>query len=233
LEKTVKVFDSDNNVGGVVRSYYWFSYDKNCPIRITKQNNEEHDVKINIADNFEKLKYVFDNEILGQLSGLAFRMKYIDHDFSLEPWISHGYPMVSILKKHSVVFLEGNYLAVRVGMNATRIKSPLYDKSPMLRWIELYEEVFKENKFKKIKQKVIKDVVAVNYVGLIQIKNFGKFSSLLRECWYLIKYRSLNIFSIKYWFFAIGTIVIPSSLLLPMVDFYKDKIISRSIGKCR
>ena len=107
-------------------------------------------------------------------------------------------------------------------MNETR-KSSTYDCSPMKCWVDLFEKIYYESEFEEIKSKCIREIVAVNYIGLVQIKNFGEYSSLLKEIFYLIRYRWTNIFSLSYWFFSLGTLVVPSSVLLPMVDWYKEK----------
>jgi glycosyltransferase involved in cell wall biosynthesis len=125
LLNTYEAFQADSGVGAVTRPYYWFAEDKQTPIRVTCQMNPLQNETIKITDDFSRIRYVLDNEVLGQLSGLAFRMDCMDIDFSLEPWIAHGYPMASILKNYSIVFLKDYSVAVRVGMNETRKKSPL------------------------------------------------------------------------------------------------------------
>ena len=67
------------------------------------------------------------NEILGQMSGLAFRIKYLkDSFFNTEnDWIAHGYPFMHIFKKYPIVFLKNYQVAVRIGSNVIRQKGPL------------------------------------------------------------------------------------------------------------
>lgn len=231
LLNTYEAFQADPGVGAVTRPYYWFGENKHTPIRVTCHMNPLQNETVKITDDFSKIRCVLDNEVLGQLSGLAFRMDCMDIDFSLEPWIAHGYPMAAILKNHSITFLKDYQVAVRVGMNETRKKSPLYDRSPMMRWIDLFNEVYFEPEFKNLKRKCIREIVANNYLGLIQIKNFGSFYSLIREICYLVKYRWLNFFNPKFWFFSAGTLLIPSFILLPLLDWYKERILSRMIKK--
>ena len=222
LDNTHSAFRSDERVGAVTRPYYWFTTDIERPVRRTPRFNTGQNEVVSIDDKFSRVRLVLNNEILGQLSGLAVRMKFVDVDYSDEPWVSHGYPIASIFKRHPIVFLKDDSIAVRIGMNDTR-KSSTYDCSPMKSWVGLFEKIYHEPKFEEIKNKCIREIVAVNYIGLVQIKNFGEYSSLLKEIFYLIRYRWTNIFSLSYWFFSLGTLVIPSSVLLPMVDWYKEK----------
>ena len=222
LDNTHSAFRSDERVGAVTRPYYWYTTDIERPVRRTPRFNTGRNEVVSIDDKFSRVRLVLNNEILGQLSGLAVRMKFVDVDYSDEPWVSHGYPIASIFKKHPIVFLKDDSIAVRIGMSGAR-KSSTYNCSPIKCWVGLFEKIYHEPKFEEIKNKCIREIVAVNYIGLVQIKNFGEYSSLLKEIFYLIRYRWTNIFSLSYWFFSLGTLVVPSSVLLPMVDWYKEK----------
>ena len=222
LDNTHLAFRSDEHIGAVTRPYYWYTTDIKRPVRRTPRFNTGRNEVVSIDDKFSRVSLVLNNEILGQLSGLAVRMKFVDVDYSDEPWISHGYPIASIFKKHPIVFLKDDSIAVRIGMSGAR-ESSTYDCSPIKCWVDLFEKIYCESEFEEIKSKCIREIVAVNYIGLVQIKNFGEYSSLLKEIFYLIRYRWTNIFSLSYWFFSLGTLVVPSSVLLPMVDWYKEK----------
>ena len=222
LDNTHSAFKLDENIGAVTRPYYWYTKNIVKPVLETPRFSTGQNEVGSIDDKFSRVSLILNNEILGQLSGLAVRMKFVDTDYSDDPWISHGYPLASIFKKHPVVFLKDYSIAVRIGMNYTRKRST-YDCSPMKCWVDLFEKIYYESEFEEIKSKCIREIVAVNYIGLVQIKNFGEYSSLLKEIFYLIRYRWTNIFSLSYWFFSLGTLVVPSSVLLPMVDWYKEK----------
>ena len=222
LDNTYSAFRSDERIGAVTRPYYWYTTDIKRPVRRTPRFNTGRNEVVSIDDKFSRVSLVLNNEILGQLSGLAVRMKFVDVDYSDEPWISHGYPIASIFKKHPVVFLKDDSIAVRIGMSGAR-KSSTYNCSPIKCWVGLFEKIYHEPKFEEIKNKCIREIAAANYIGLVQIKNFGEYGSLLKEIFYLIRYRCTNIFSLSYWFFSLGTLVVPSSVLLPMVDWYKEK----------
>lgn len=75
-----------------------------------------------------------------------------------------------------------------------------------------------------------RDIVARNFVGLVQIRNFGCCRWLVREIRMLLKHRWLNVFAPDFWLFSLGCPAMPPSLLLRMVDRYKKNMSSKSIG---
>lgn len=233
LLETVEAFAQDDNIGAVTRPYFWFQTNIETPIRVTPALNAQQDEIIYI-ENYKKAIHVLHNEILGQLSGLAFRLKYLEKEFFTtgNDWIAHGYPFINIFKKHPVVFLKNYPVAIRIGGNVVRqVNNEIYKISPTKRWLEMLDEILPEEKFKNLKNYFIKNIITTNYLGLIQIKCYSKFKFLLREILYLLKYNWLNVLHLKFWFFSLGCICVPRSLLAKMVDYYKNKINSKIIKK--
>lgn len=150
----------------------------------------------------------------------------MDLPFHEDIFPCHVYPFASIFKKHPVVFLRDYNIAVRIGGNQTRTISSIYDTSPMKSWVDMFNAVFYEPEFIALRDFMIKNFVAINYVGLVQIRNYARYRYLLREIWLLLKYRPKNFTSFKFWFFSLGSILIPPCLLIYLVDWYKNKIIS-------
>jgi len=231
LKETSAAFMKDENIGAVTRPYFWFQGHTLTPIRVTPTLHENEMIDIH---NIQRAVYAMHNEILGQLSGLAFRMKYLQASFFTEEnnWIAHGYPFLHIFKNHPVVFLKNHQVAVRIGENTIRQKgSALYHISPTKRWIEMLDELLYEDEFKKLKKYFIKKIIASNYVGLVQIKSYAGMRFLIREIGYLLKYKISNILNVKFWFFALGSILIPGYPLAKMVDYYKNRVNSKIIKK--
>lgn len=236
LKETSAAFMQDENIGGVTRPYFWFQGRTDqirTPIRVTPTLRENEVIDIH---DIRRAVYAMHNEILGQLSGLALRMRYLQADFFTEEnnWIAHGYPFLHVFKKHPVVFLKNHQVAVRIGENTMRQKgNTLYHISPIRRWIEMLDEILYEDEFKRLKAYFIKKIIASNHVGLIQIKAYGGMYFLLREIGYLLKYRISNILSIRFWFFSLGSIAVPSSMLGKMADYYKNRINSKIMKEIR
>ena len=228
LLDTYKAFRNHPKIGAVTRPYYWFDESVKKPVRAKTQLNPNKNEIVTINDNNERIVRVF--QTFDQLSGLAFRKKFIKLPFHQDIFTCHIYPFADIFKKHPIVFLKDYNTAVRIRSSQTRSLSSIYNKSPMQSWIDMFSAVYPERKYDKFRKYFISNFVAKNYVGLIQIRNYGSYKYLLREIWHLAKYRWQNLFSFQFWFFSLGCLIMPPILLIPMVDWYKSKVLSRKIA---
>ncbi len=231
LLNTYNAFKVSDDIGAVTRSYFWFDKDINTPVRAKDQLNPKKDEIITIEDNPDRIIKMF--KTLDQLSGLAYRRKYIDLPFHKDVFPCHVYPFASIFKKHPVVFLKGYNVAVRIGTSQTRIISSIYDESPLQSWVDMFETVFFEKKFRDLKNYLVKNFVATNYVGLVQIRNYARYKYLLREIYLLLKYRPQNVVNPVFWFFSLGTLIMPRKVLIPLVDNFKKRILSQRLKDIR
>jgi glycosyltransferase involved in cell wall biosynthesis len=227
LLNTYNAFKLSDDIGAVTRPYYWFDKEIEIPVRAKDQLNPKKNETVRIVDNSARIVEVF--KTLDQLSGLAYRVKYMDRGFHPDCFPCHIYPFASIFKKHPIVFLKDYNIAVRISSSQTRSISSIYEKSPIQSWVEMFENVFTEKEFDKIKIHCIKNFVAVNYVGLVQLRNYARYRNFLREIYFLLKYRWQNIFSPQFWFFSLGCIITPPFLLIPMVDWWKNKVYSKRL----
>jgi glycosyltransferase involved in cell wall biosynthesis len=227
LLNTYRAFKSSDDIGAVTRPYFWFDEKIEKPVRAKDQLDPTRDEIVKITDDPRKIVKVF--ETVDQLSGLAFRRRFMDIPFHPDIFTCHIYPFASIFKKHPVVFLKDYNLAVRIATSMSRTKSSVYEKSPLQSWVEMFESILNEEKLHRLKRYMIKNFVATNYVGLVQIRNYAKYKYLLREIWYLLKYRWQNVVSPSFWFFSLGTMITPAFILIPMADWYKNKINSKKI----
>ncbi|HEX8923448.1 MAG TPA: glycosyltransferase, partial [Patescibacteria group bacterium] len=231
LRKTESVFKKYPEVGALTRPYYWFDQDINIPVRAKKQLNPDKDEIVTIKSDKQKVIRVF--ETLDQLSGLAYRTKFFDTPFHPDIFPCHIYPFASIFKNHPVYFTKDYTIAVRIGSSQTRHISSIYDKSPMLSWVQMIENIFPQSQYPKQNNYLIKDFIARNYVGLVQLRNYSHYRYVIREIYYLIKFRPLNLLSLQFWFFSLGTLIMPPSLLIPLVDWYKNHVYARTISQIR
>lgn len=231
LKNTINAFKISKDIGAVTRPYYWFDKNITTPVRAKHQLNAKKNTVIRITDNPQKVIRVF--ETLDQLSGLAYRRKFIKIPFHPDIFSCHIYPFADIFKKYPIVFLKNYNIAVRISSSQTRSLSSIYNKSPLLSWIEMVQTIYSEKKYQKVQKYLIKNFITKNYIGLVQLKNYAKYKYFLREIWYLIKFNWQNLFSFRFWFFSLGCILIPSSLLITMVDDYKNKVLSKTIPKIK
>jgi glycosyltransferase involved in cell wall biosynthesis len=233
LMNTYQAFMLSEDVGAVARPYFWFDDKIEKPVRATGQLNPERDGIIRITDDFKRIILTID--VAGQLSGLAMRRKFIDAAFHPDIFPCHVYPFISILKKHPIIFLKDWSVAVRIRSSQCRSVSSIYDKSPIESWVDFFNTIFAGKEYEKLREYGIKNYVAKNYMGLIQIRCYGRnrYNYLFREIRYLLKYRWQNVFSPSFWFFSLGCIIMPANVLIKLTDWYKREINSRKLRDIR
>ena len=231
LKNTLHAFNLSKDIGAVTRPYFWFDKNINIPVRAKNQLNPSKDTIVKITDNSQKVIRVF--ETLDQLSGLAYRRQFMDIPFHPDVFPCHIYPFASIFKKHPIVFLKDYSIAVRIISSQTRSLSSIYTKSPLLSWVEMVKSIYSEKKYLPIQKYLIKNFITRNYVGLVQIKNYARYQYLIREISYLLKFNWHNIYNLYFWFFSLGCLVTPTYILIPLVDWYKNKIYSKTLTQIK
>jgi len=227
LLKTYNAFGLDGNIGVVTRPYYWFFEDPGVPVRAVRPYDRKKDAVLSVFDGEEALRKIF--ESAGQLSGLAFMRKYVDVDFHEEIFPAHIYPLASILRKYKAVYLKDYTVAVRLESSMTRHRPDIYRISPTKSWIKMFETVYSGYEYKEIKKQCIEFITTENFAGLIQLKTSGSIRILLKEILILIRYHWLNIFDVRFWFFTLGSMLIPGRILRWLADNYKREILSRKL----
>ena len=123
--------------------------------------------------------------------------------------------------------MKEDTIAVRMSSSQTTFVSSIYNPSPTLTWIQMSDEIFKSHSYLR---NIFRDHFSTNYLGLVQIKNYGYFKDLLSDIKYLIKFRPKNLLNPVFWGYVLGVIFIPKKLLIFMVNFFKQKINSRVIA---
>jgi glycosyltransferase involved in cell wall biosynthesis len=229
LQRIYDVFARHPNVGALTRAYYWFQGDLRRAVRVKPPVSAEGDAVLSLRDAQPDMLFrAFSS--MDQLSGLAMRRAWIDCPVHEHIFTAHVYPMASIMRRHDLYCIRDNTIAVRIESSQCRSIKGIYDPSPVWTWARLFETVYPEEEFRAVRGRCIRDFVARNHVGLVQIRNFGRYRWLLREIAMLLRYRPLNAISPSFWFFSLGCMALPPALLLKMVDFYKTRVLSRSIG---
>ncbi len=226
LQKTHDAFLLDENIGVVTRPYFWFEDEVTKPVRAVTPYNAKEDSIIDAMTDKKGFMKIF--ESVGQLSGLAYKRDLIEIPFNDEVFPAHIYPFAGILRKYKCAFLKDYTVAVGIKSSQTRSISSIYDLSPTLSWLKMYRTVFANEQF-KTQRKWGEEHILTNYIGLVQLKNYAKRGVLEKEIWILIRERPLNLVSLRFWFFALGTILTPKFLLMRITDIYKSKVNSKFI----
>jgi hypothetical protein len=222
--KFLDVFKKNKRVGVITRPYFWFDSDPTKPIRVVPLYHQ----RIICYDDSERtLRALLDT--LGQLSGLMYRKELITHEFNEHVFPAHIYPFLSVLKTHGAYYWQDFTIAVRTSSSQTRFVSSIYHPSPTKTWMDMFHEVFPEDKFEGIRNIGI-DHMGQNYVGLAQIRNYGYYKDLVSDIYYLVRYRPKNLLSPLFWVFAIGSLVIPKTILRMAVDRFKNGFLKRKLN---
>lgn len=228
LQKTCNAFMLGEDIGVVTRPYYWFEDDFRKPVRAILPYDKNRDTILSIFDGERQFRAIIDS--VGQLSGLAYRKKFIDIPFHKEIFPAHIWPFMSILKRYRCVYLRDFTVAVRIGTSMTRFKPDIYEISPTTSWVKMFNSVFCEERFKKVKRIGIKHM-ATHFLGLVQLKTYAGMRILLREILVLVRYRWQNIFNPQFWFFSLGCLVIPGKLLRILADSFKRFVLSSRLKR--
>jgi len=228
LEKVYEAFQISDEIGVVTRPYFWFSGPGADPVRATKQFKKDRIVSIDSP--YGEIRDVIGSS--DQISGIGVRKRYMNFSFGSEQFVEMAALVTRMLKDCKAVILKDNIVAVRMQYSGAA-NPAAYLRSPILAWYNLINRAYGEDKFKNLRNYLVKDFVATNYIGLVQIKNFGGYKALFREIYYLIRFRWLNIFNLRFWFFCIGTVIVPRFILRRSVIFYKEKINSRFLKNLR
>jgi glycosyltransferase involved in cell wall biosynthesis len=219
----VNLFEENPDVGAIARPYYAFDLDKEKPIRFKRMiKHQVNPIKVSINDSFENIHNVFNT--LDQLSGLAFRKAFLNTDFHEDVFPCHVYPFLGLMLIHPIIFTNRYTIAVRVNSSQCIKVSNIYNKSPVMSWIELFENLIKEQRLLPLRDYMIKNFVCSNWIGLLQIKNYSKnpYSYLFREASLMLRYNQKLIFDIRFLLVFLLCVITPRIILVPFVNWTKE-----------
>lgn len=227
LQKTHDAFFLSLDIGAVTRPYFWYDDDISKPVRAIFPPHLNKNSVLSVSDGEDTVRYIFNS--LGQLSGLALRREIIDTPFHDDVFPAHIYPFAGILKKYRCVYLKDYTVAVRIKSSQARHISSIYNVSPLESWVTMFNSVYNDGKFKNVRSMGIKNI-ATQYVGFIQIKNFGPKGAVGREVLKTLEYYPRSILSPQFWLYSLMALLIPKSVLGALTDNYKKYILSRSVA---
>lgn len=229
LIKIATIFNENKNVGVITRPYFWFTTNIHRPIRAIYPPNANKDTVISLTRDASKKDFLKIFESVGQLSGLSYRKKYLNHEFHDEVFPAHIYPFASILLNHDCVYLKDYIVAVGTEDSQTRKVSSIYETSPTESWLKMYDAVFSGAKYSKFRAWGY-DHICTNYLGLIQIKCHARAPLFFKEILILLRSKPSIILDPKFILITLGLLVVPKIPLRKLVDLYKSKINSKIIG---
>ena len=231
IESCVKALSEFPKAIAVSRPYFWFDESLNSPIRQIPNFNSSLPELVTADSEWWKIERTL--VAASQLTGLMYRRNGLREPFVNSIFPAHIYPLAGALRDGGVVYLPYPTVAVSIEHSQTRTLSSIYKESPARAWITLYKKVFAEDKFKKIRKNGVTKHMGKNFVGLIQIRSFGKYRYFLRELGVMISARSFNLIDPRFIFTALGLAVLPRRFTIFLVSNFKSKIIGRSLKNVR
>ena len=231
IESCVKALSEFPQAIAVSRPYYWFDESLNLPIRQIPNFDSSLPELVTADSEWWKIERTL--VAASQLTGLMYRRSGLREPFVNSIFPAHIYPLAGALRDGGVVYLPYPTVAVSIEHSQTRTLSSIYRESPAMAWITLYKKVFAEDKFKAIRKNGVKKHMGKNFVGLIQIRSFGRYRYFLRELGVMIYARRMNIVDPRFVLTAIGLAVLPRRLTIFLVSKFKSKIIGKTLTNVR
>ena len=153
-------------------------------------------------------------------SGIGFRKEVIRGNFANEYWIEGASMVKRVLADGwGYRIIKYDTIGVRIHLSGnTSTKPAPFIKSPTMIW---YNLMGKEKFYLTI------------FISLIQYKNWGKYRYMLREIWYFIKLRPINLLRPDFWFFSLIAILIPKCILRPLTQGYKKYFLKHLIKEAK
>ncbi len=228
FESYYLIYKNFKNVNAISRNYFLYNKNKDSPFRLwkfTKKQNEK--IIINKNSNLEEIKNFF--LTLDNMTALSFRRLNFNPFHDKDLWTSHVYPFVYHIQEGDIMLINRFMFTGTIHNNQSRLKKA-YISSPMEEWIRLCKQL-KILGMDKISDYLIKEFVAKNFIGLIQIKIFSDYFSLINEIKKLIKYNKKNLLNIKFIFYSSLCIILPKIFVSLISNFYKFQLSKLFIDK--
>jgi len=227
IEKFINTFHEFPKAQVISRPYYWFLNEKHTPVRFQGPLYDKA-IEVTFDSAFDNVYSLISSA--AQVSALVFKSETIrNYPIPNDVFTAHIWPIMSILKEQSAVFLNEPILAVSI--KTSQCHTNIYENPPISQYYRMYSYFLSEPKYKKLKRQLMKKMTRGNLVGFAQIKNYGTFKQILREIYLYAKYYKRNLLDPVYYIFAFGVLLIPRCILIPLIDFYKSKILAKKIRK--
>ncbi len=219
LERTWEAFRYNPDVAVVTRPYYWFqSTDVSVAVRHISPLNSAETKVITVDAGDAEIRQVIDS--VGQISGLAFRRSAMVGDFDDKVFTTHISPFLATFREHKLAFLHEYVVAIRIASSQTRYLPSIYKPSPTKTWMDVAERAFPGSRFRR-QRRVVQDMMASHFTGLIQIRVFAPYGRFVLEAMTLARYRPRNLIEPMFWFHVLGLGLVPRSILRALIDRFK------------
>ena len=231
IESAINALSEFPQANAVSRPYFWFDESIGSPIRQIPSFSTSMPELVTADSEWWKIERTL--VAASQLTGLMYRRSGLREPFVNSIFPAHIYPLAGALRDGGVVYLPYPTVAVSVEHSQTRTLSTIYRESPAMAWITLYRKVFSGDQFKKIRVNGVKKHMGKNFVGLIQIRSFGRYRYFLRELGVMIYARRMNLIDPRFILSALGLALLPRGFIIAFVSKFKSRIIGKTLKSVR
>ncbi len=231
IESCVKALIDFPKANAVSRPYFWFDKSPDLPIRQIPNFGSSNPELVTTESDWWKIERTL--VAASQLTGLMYRRSGLREPFVNSIFPAHIYPLAGALRDGGVVYLPYPTVAVSVEHSQTRTLSSIYTESPARAWISLYRKVFTGGEYTAVRVNGIKKHMGKNFVGLIQIRSFGKYRYFLRELGVMMSARRFNLIDPRFIFTAFGLAILPRRVIIFLVSNFKSKVIGKTLTNVR
>ncbi len=229
FERTHAAFQHGSRITVVTRPYYWFQNDERRPVRRVAPFDPRQDAVLSIQGGRGHVHALFRSA--GQLSGLALRRSAMRREFHHHIFTAHVYPFADALTRGDAVFLKDFTVAVRIESSMTRHRAAIYEPSPTLTWMQLFDSVYAYPAFADARRYGRELMLAHNAEGVVQIRATAGLRAALRELAIMLRLRPRNALALRFWFYAVLCSFLPGRALVRLAAAYKRRVLARGAGR--
>ena len=227
IESCLMCFHIFPHVAAVARPYFWYQKSLDHPVRMISPLDRSKPTVVSAASDIDQILHVLVSA--SQLTGLMYQRSKLTENFIDSVFPAHIYPVAGAIRDHSVCFLPHHTVAVSIEQSQTRTVSSIYRESPAEAWAKLYTSVFSSQSTRHIMRAGLKKHMGQNFVGLIQIRSYGRYRYLWREALVMVRLRPMNVVDPRFLGTVLSLGLLPRSVTRKLTDLFKEKVLSRRL----
>lgn len=224
IETCLKALELFPQAGGVARPYYWFDSDIDKPVRRVPSLSRFNPILVSTKSSWKEIQLVL--FAAGQLTGLMYRRSRLREPFSDSVFPAHVAPFAGLLRDFGVVYVPEITVAVSIRDSQTRFLNSIYQESPIYAWLSMYQSVFGPEENSSITKNGRKIHMGKNYVGLIQIRTYGRLRWFIREGVIMVKIRPINIIDPRFIVTFTLLLCLPPKISRFFTDIFKSRVMA-------
>jgi hypothetical protein len=109
-------------------------------------------------------------------------------------------------------------------------RAEIYEISPLESWVRMFETIYSERRYEKVRKECVDVIIRGNYAGLFQIKTTtASARPVLREMQIALRNRPGSGLDVHFYLFSLVALFAPPRVLRKVLDWYKVNLLSRRV----